>query len=151
MVMIYHERKDADKPDRTLFEVPRDDKSIADRVQEKFGKGSTIYTDEFRAYSQLEERGFDCHTVNHSKGDYAHGDGNYIHTNNAECRVGLLKFWLKKHRGVNKWHLELYVKTFQFIHNHRHYDMGEKYIITLVAILGQYEGRQANRKEPTIL
>jgi len=40
MVMIYHERKDAGKPDRTLFEVPRDDKSIADRVQEKFKKGS---------------------------------------------------------------------------------------------------------------
>jgi len=35
MVMIYHERKDAGKPDRTLFEVSRDDKSIADRVEEK--------------------------------------------------------------------------------------------------------------------
>jgi len=96
MVMIYHERKDAGKPDRTLFEVvPRDDKNIADRVQEKLEEGSTVYTDEFRAYSTPEERGLDHHTVNHSKGDYAHGEGNCIHTNNAECRVGLLKFWLK--------------------------------------------------------
>jgi len=92
MVMIWHERKDAGKLDRTLFEVPCDDKSIVDCVQEKLENGSTVYTDEFRAYSTLEERGFDHHTVNYSKGDYAHGEGNRIHTNNAECRVGLLKF-----------------------------------------------------------
>jgi len=43
MVMIWHERKDAGKLDRTLFEVPCDDKSIADCVQEKFKKRSTNF------------------------------------------------------------------------------------------------------------
>jgi len=42
MVMIWHERKDAGKLDRTLFEVPCDDKSIADCVQEKFKKDPPI-------------------------------------------------------------------------------------------------------------
>ncbi len=67
-----------DRPDP--FEVPRDDKSITDRVEEKFEKRFTTYTNEFRAYSTLEEREFDHHTVNRSKNDYAHGEGNCIQT-----------------------------------------------------------------------
>ena len=27
---------------------------------------------------------------------------NETHTNNCECRIGLFKWWLKKHRGVSK-------------------------------------------------
>ena len=48
------------------------------------------------------------------------GDDNEIHTNNCECRIRLMKWWLKKHRGVSKWHLILYAKSFQVVHNYRH-------------------------------
>ena len=57
--------------------------------------------------------------------------------------MGLLKRWLKKHRGVSKWYLESYVKSFQFVHNHRHYGVNGRFLAALAAILDQYPGRQA--------
>ena len=74
---------------------------------------------------------------------YASGDLNGIHTNNCECRVGLLKRWLKKHRGVSKWYLESYVKSFQLVHNRRHYGVNGRFLAAPAAILDQYPGRQA--------
>ena len=64
--------------------------------------GSTVYTDEYKAYNSLEKIGYDHHTVNHSEGEYASGEDNEIHTNNCECLVGLLKWWWVKrlHLGV---------------------------------------------------
>ena len=54
-----------------------------------------------------------------------------------------MKWWLKKHRGVSKWHLILYAKSFQFVHNHRHFDIEGRFVVTLAALLDQYAGRQA--------
>ena len=68
------------------------------------------------------------------------GDLNGIHTNNCECRVGLLKWWLKKHRGVSKWYLESYVQSFQFVHNHRHYGVNGRFLAALAAILDPVPG-----------
>ena len=49
---------------------------------------------------------------------------------------------LKKHRGVSKWHLEQYVKSFQFVHNHRHYGINGRFVAALAAILDQYPRMQ---------
>ena len=66
-----------------------------------------------------------------------------MHTNNCECRIGLLEWWLKKHRGVSKWYLAFYIKSFQFVHNHRHYGLNGRFVVTLAMVLDRFEGRQA--------
>ena len=46
------------------------------------------------------------------------------------------KWWLRKHRDVSKWHLESYVKSFQFVHNRRHYSVGGRLLVTMYILLG---------------
>ncbi len=92
MITVYHQRATEDEPGLTIFEVPvNDGKTLAWRVTEKFERGARVITDEHTAYNSLGEAGYDHPTVNHSEGEYASGDLNEIHTNNCECRVGLLK------------------------------------------------------------
>ena len=143
MVTIHFQRATEDEPDHAIMDVPRDGKTLADMVQERIGPSSTVMADEHTAYKSLKERGYDHHTVNHGEGEYASGRLNEIHTNNCECRIGLSKWWLKKHRGVSKWHLEFYVKPFQFVHNHRHYSPSGRFVATLAMVLDRFEGRQA--------
>jgi len=144
MVTIYHQRATGDEPDVTIFEVPRGNgRTLAEMVAGKFEPGSTVITDEHPAYKSLGEMGYGHLAINHSEGEYASGEHNDIHTNNCECRIGLLKWWLKKHRGVSKWHLERYVKSFQFVHNHRHYGINGRFVAALAAVLDQYPGMQA--------
>ena len=143
MVTIHFQRATEDEPDITIMDVPRDGKTLADMVQEHIESGSTVMTDEHTAYKSLKERGYDHHTVNHGEGEYASGKGNEIHTNNCECRIGLSKWWLKKHRGVSKWHLAFYIKSFQFVHNHRHYGFSGRFVATLAMVLDRFDGMQA--------
>ena len=143
MVTIYFQRATEDEPDITIMDVPRDGKTLADMVQERIGSGSTVMTDEHTAYKSLKERGYDHHAVNHGEGEYASGENNEIHTNNCECRIGLSKWWLKKHRGISKWHLAFYVKSFQFVHNHRHYSLSGRFVVTLAMVLDRFDGMQA--------
>ena len=143
MFAMYFQRATEDEPDIEIMDVPRNGKALVDMVQECIGPGSTVMTDEHTAYKNLKERGYDHHTVNHGKGEYASGGCNEIHTNNCECRTGLFKWWLKKHRGVSKWHLEFYVKSFQFVHNHRHYGFSSRFVATLTMVLDRFEDRQA--------
>ena len=136
MVTMYHQRAAKDKHGWTTFHVPRDVQSLAAMVQERIMPGSVVMTDEYRAYAKLGEKGYDHLSVNRSEGEYASGSDNAINTNICECRVGLLKWWLRKHRGASKWHLESYVKPFQFVHNHRHHPMGDRFLTTMNALLG---------------
>ena len=39
--------------------------------------------------------------------------------------------------------MESYVKSFQFVHNHRHYDINGRFLAALAAVLDRYPGRQA--------
>ena len=143
MVTIYFQRATEDELDVTIMDVPRDGKTLADMVRERIEPGSTVMTDEHTAYKGLKERGYDHHTVNHGEGEYASGMLNEIHTNNCEYRIGLSKWWLKKHRGVSKWHLAFYVKSFQFVHNHRHYSLSGRFVVTLAMALDRFDGMQA--------
>lgn len=144
MITIYHRRAAPDKPDVTTLEVPRGDgRTLAEMAAEKFEPGSTAITDEHQAYKSLEAIGYVHPAVNHGEGEYASGEHNEIHTNNCECRIGLLKWWLKKHRGASKWHLKWYVKSFQFVHNRRHYSINGRFVAALAAVLDRYLWRQA--------
>lgn len=143
MATLYHQRASGDEPDITIMDVPRGGTTLAGMVRERIKPGSTVMSDEHNAYKSLGEMGYDHHAVNHGEGEYAAGDHNEIHSNNCECRAGLSKWWLNKHRGVSKWHLAYYIKSFQFVHNHRHYDLNGRFVATLAMALDQFEGRQA--------
>lgn len=110
MITVIHQRNGL-----TYFDVPVK-KSLIEMVCNSVKYGSTIFTDEYRAYDSLEEHGFVHKMVNHSEKEYADG---IIHVNNCECRSNLYQLWLRKFMGVNKHNLQTYSKAFQFIHNNR--------------------------------
>jgi transposase-like protein len=99
----------------TYFDVPVR-QSLLDIVCKNVEYGSTIFTDEYRTYDQLKEHGFIHKSVIHSQKEYANGT---VHVNNCECRSNLYQLWIRKFMGVNKYNLQTYSKTFQFIHNNR--------------------------------
>ena len=95
MAMCYHQRGGS-----TVYEVPQEFWSILGLVMNVIAKGSRVYTDEFNAYDSLAAMGYRHESVCHKDREYARGD---VHVNNCECRAGLLRYWLAKHRGVNKY------------------------------------------------
>ena len=56
--------------------------------------------------------------------------------------MGLLKWWLKKHRGVSKQNLDLYTKSYEFIRNHRPCGDAGRLLVALSVALGNYQGRE---------
>ena len=111
MITCIHQRRNG----MTYFDVPVQ-QSLLDIICTRVEYGSTIFTDEYRAYDHLEEHGFMHKSVTHSQKEYANGT---IHVNNCECRSNLYQLWIRKFMGVNKYNLQVYSKTFQFIHNNR--------------------------------
>lgn len=110
MITCIHQRNGI-----TYFDIPVQ-KSLVDIVCKNIEYGCTIFTDEYRAYDQLKEHGFIHKSVIHSQKEYANGN---VHVNNCECRSNLYQIWIRKFMGVNKYNLQTYSKTFQFIHNNR--------------------------------
>jgi transposase-like protein len=85
---------------------------IASLVCNRVDHNSIVYTDEYRAYHSLKDYGYKHYTVTHSSKEYAR-DG--IHINNCECIANLFKIWLSKFMGVNKYNLNTYAKTYQWL------------------------------------
>jgi transposase-like protein len=73
MITCVHQRNGM-----TYFDVPVK-KSLIDTVCNNVEYGSTIFTDEYRAYDSLEEHGFIHKSVKHSEKEYANG---IVHVNN---------------------------------------------------------------------
>ena len=111
MITCIHQRRNG----MTYFDVPLR-QSLLDIICTRVEYGSTVFTDEYRAYDQLEEHGFIHKSVIHSQKEYAN---DIVHVNNCECRSNLYQLWIRKFMGVNKYNLQVYSKTFQFIHNNR--------------------------------
>jgi transposase-like protein len=120
MITCIHQRRKG----LTYFDVPVQ-QSLLDIICNNVNYGSTVFTDEYRAYDQLEEYGFIHKCVTHSQKEYANGT---IHVNNCECRSNLYQIWIRKFMGVNKYNLQTYSKTFQFIHNNRTKTRKERFI-----------------------
>ena len=104
---------------KMLSDVKR--KTIAPLIRQTVAVGSEIHTDEYAIYNALESWGYEHHTVNHARGEFARdedGDGFHeIHTNTVEGFWSLLRSWLRPHRGISQTHLPLYLGFFQFVHN----------------------------------
>lgn len=86
-------------------------------IQANVEIGSTVHTDEFKAYQGIDKFGYTHKTVNHSKGLYVSKD---CHTNSVEGFWSHLKRGLKgTNHFVSKKHLNKYVKEYQFRYNTR--------------------------------
>jgi len=74
--------------------------------------GSTLYTDSASSYRLIT--GYAHDAVNHTKKEYARGEG---HENRAECLFSLLKPYLRVFRGISKTNLPGCLGFFQFLRN----------------------------------
>ena len=104
-------------------------------------KGATIYTDEYNIYNFLKRVGYQHHTVNHSKKEYACGEA---HVNTVEGLWSLLHDHIRIHRGVSKLYLPLYVMHLEFLVNHRSENRWEQ-MLELCALACQSDGPSLRR------
>lgn len=86
-------------------------------VRRHVKKGSTIHTDENRAYDQLQEQGYLRKAVTHSKKEYARGDA---HVNSLEGYFSILKRSIRStHVWVSEKHMPKYLAEFEYRMNLR--------------------------------
>ena len=92
-------------------------------ISQTVQQGTTVYTDEYNIYSQLEKWGYTHKSVCHGVGEYARdedGDGFHeVHVNTIEGFWSLLRSWLRPHRGISQEKLPCYLGFFEFVHNVR--------------------------------
>src|SRR5437879_7186061 len=103
-------------------------------------RGSRIMTDDWSGYRGLRKAGWEHESVTHSSPifEYVRGD---VTTNSIEGFFGILKRGLNGiYHSVSRKHLHRYLSEFEFRHNHRELDDGER---TVAAI------RAANNKRLT--
>ena len=82
--------------------------TLEDLVQATTTPGTTLNTDEWRAYHRVPELGRGHVTINHGAREWARdddGDGVHeVHTNAMEGTWTGLRNFLRPFRGVSKWH-----------------------------------------------
>lgn len=85
--------------------------------------GTIVYTDEYDIYSRVTQWGFEHHSVNHGRKEYARDDdgGGFceVHVNTMEGFWSLLRSWLRPHRGISQEKLPSYLAFFLFVHDTR--------------------------------
>lgn len=120
-------------------------KVLKDTIRANVDRGSMIITDEWRGYYGIGKEFFQGHpTVNHSKGQYARGDG--AHTNTVESFFGLLKRGIVgSFHHISQQHLDLYCDEFAFRWSHSKISDAERTCIAL----RQSEGKRLTYKRPT--
>jgi len=105
-----------------------DSATIKGLIEGTVAKGTTVYTDEYRAYNAINKE-YDRQLVKHSAGEYVKGDA---HTNNIE------NFWSHFKRTIvgtyfqiSDQHLASYVNEFSYRYNNRDLTDGSRFDITL--------------------
>jgi len=108
-------------------------------IRENVDKSARIITDEWSGYRGIGKEFAGGHeTVSHSRKEYVRGE---IHTNSIEGFFGMLRRGLHGiYHSVSRKHLHRYLSEFEFRHNHRELDDGQR---TVAAI------RAANNKRLT--
>ena len=103
-------------------------------VQNYAEKGSTVYTDDHRSYTNLH-KAYEHGTVKHSVGEYVNG---MAHTNGVESFWAVLK---RAYHGVyhhiSPKHLNRYVAQFAGKHNLRELDTVEQMRMVVLGMVGR--------------
>ena len=107
--------------------------TLLPHVQTKVLEKSTIYTDEWKAYNKLGEKGYTHSRVAHAQEVYVSGD---VHTNTIEGFWSLVKRGISGvYHSVSTKHLQSYLDEYAFRYNHR--DATGRGVFD--AVLGQVE------------
>lgn len=112
-------------------------KGLKAALASQIDPSARLVTDESNAYTVLGREYAGGHeTVNHSKREYARGD---VHTNTIEGAFSLLKRGMYgTFHSVSDKHLPRYLAEFEFRHNTRHLDDGER----VAAAIRRTEGKR---------
>ena len=129
MIICVHQRGEG----MTYFDVHNTKQSLISKIRRLINchHHTKVYTDEYLAYENLKKYGFVHKQVCHSLKEYARGD---VHVNNCECRSNLYQLWMAKFMGINKHNLQVYTKTFEFIHNTRRKTNGREKMFERILI-----------------
>jgi transposase len=86
-------------------------------VQRLVERGSTVYTDTWRAYDGLVFDGYKHYRINHGDEQYSDGKGN--HVNGIENFWSFSKRRLRKFNGIRRQDFLLHLKECEFRYNER--------------------------------
>lgn len=122
--------------------VSTDAKTLKENIRKNVDKSAKIMTDEWQAYSGLENEFAGHEIVDHGKGQYV--DGN-AYTNTAESWIALLKRGIMgTFHHVSEEHLDRYANEFSFRWNLRDVSDAERAVIAIKGI----EGKRLRYKKP---
>lgn len=92
-------------------------KTLHPHIAEHVTQGSTISTDQYRAYRALKEKGYKHSSVNHARGEYVRGE---VHTNTIEGFWSHFKNSVRgTHKSISRQHMMNYLHEFEFRFNLR--------------------------------
>ena len=92
--------------------------TVVPQVQKNVLPETTIYTDEYRVYDNLNKQGYRHSRVHHAEEIYVAGDD--VHTNTIEGFWSLLKRGIAGvYHSVSAKHLQGYLNEYCFRYNHR--------------------------------
>ena len=96
-----------------------DSKTLEKHIKQHVAKGTTMSTDEYKAYNQLIKAGYKHIRVKHSVREYVKGKA---HTNTLEGFWSHFKSGITgTHRSVSKKYMHAYLKEFEFRYNRRNH------------------------------
>lgn len=108
-----------------------ENKDLQPLIEKQVKKGSTICSDNWRAYTGLATKGYVHRMVNHNKGEYSDQKGNHI--NGLEGFWGYLKRKLSAKGGIRKERLSFYLGEYVWRYNHRNliFKEQEKHLLNI--------------------
>lgn len=100
-------------------------KTLKNVIRKHVDNSARIMTDDWRGYCGIEKEFSGGHeTVSHTRHEYVRGD---VSTNQIEGFFGMLKRGLHGiYHSVSKKHLHRYLSEFEFRHNHRELEDGQR-------------------------
>jgi transposase len=112
------QRGDGDSKGKIIAKVvPNTGRALSAEARARVLPGSTVYTDEWRAYQPLQGDGYHHSRVSHSQKVYVDGD---VHTNTVEGFWSLLKRGIGGvYHSVSTEHLQSYLDEYTFRYNNR--------------------------------
>jgi len=118
-----------------IYAVPNTKKkTIRLIIESNIKKGINVNTDEFTAYNNLSEWGFNHYKVNHGDKEYAKGKS---HTNSIENGWSRFKRSFNHYYHISRKHSQGYANEFTFRSNTSEFGIQEKFDLALLSLFNK--------------
>jgi transposase-like protein len=116
--------------------------NIRAMLRDNVDRSAHLITDEWSAYTKVGPEFASHETVNHHLGEYARGN---VHTNSIEGFFARVKRGLTGvYHNVSKRHLHRYMSHFEFMHNTRAMNDGDR----TLALIRAADGKRLRYRDP---